>query len=406
MARHRAVPRVGARVLSCLVVIACLPRPATGATAKATDKNEDFKYYSRVFLRCVDNCLVEGCAHVTHRDVNFTTGGCVPLCTLDGSTLKPGQYPPEFTLPMRLTGWDCGADCKYRCTRTVVRVRAHEGLNTAKYYGKWSFQRVLRVQEFVSMTASLANAGVHVWFLPELGRVAFGKTLEMENSPSNKNDTSSAVNRGWAFLWFANGVTQLHGWIWSAVFHTRDTPLTHVMDYGSANLIFFVWLFAAVCRTFAIEKKKILPLFLLFAAATVAHLKHVNRRQEDGTKYHFKFNMRAMIAMATTTWGLLLWWAFGGKVFGAREEGGKKDGYLKKKRTDEKTRGTPHPGRGYLARCCFVWHVSALAEVLDFPPLWGVLDAHALWHCGTPYTVWLWYQFVRVDVWAEKPKTK
>ena len=91
MARRRAVPRVGARVLSCLVVIACLPRPATGATAKATDKNEDFKYYSRVFLRCVDNCLVEGCAHVTHRDVNFTTGGCVPLCTLDGSTLKPGQ---------------------------------------------------------------------------------------------------------------------------------------------------------------------------------------------------------------------------------------------------------------------------------------------------------------------------
>ena len=52
----------------------------------------------------------------------------------------------QFTLAVRLTGWDCASDCKYRCMRTIVRVRAVEGLNTAKYYGKWSLERVLGVQ--------------------------------------------------------------------------------------------------------------------------------------------------------------------------------------------------------------------------------------------------------------------
>lgn len=29
-------------------------------------------------------------------------------------------------------------------------------------------------------------------------------------------------------------------------------------------------------------------------------------------------------------------------------------------------------------------HACMLLEVLDFPPLLGLLDAHALWHAATP----------------------
>ena len=376
-----------------LLMLGSFPQPATGyngATAKNSDPGEDFKYYSRLFLSCLDNCLVKGCAHVTHKDVDFTTGGCVPLCALDGSKLEPGEYPPEFTLPMRWTGWDCASDCKYRCTRTVVNVRQHEGLNTAKYYGKWSFERILGVQEFISMAASVANAAVHVWLLPELFRAAFG----MRDANKNKNKN---VNRGWAFLWFTNGVTQTHGWFWSAVFHTRDTPWTHLMDYGSANLIFFVGVFCAVVRVFEVkQKRKIFILFVLFLATNVAHLLHVNRSQTDGTKYHFKFNMRVMIGMAVVHWVLMLRWAFGGlgKQRG-KSKGSEGDDSVAK---NSKRKTHLHPGRFYLAKCCFFWHVCALWEVLDFPPVYGVLDAHALWHCGTPPTVWLWYQFIRTDV--------
>lgn len=43
-------------------------------------------------------------------------------------------------------------------------------------------------------------------------------------------------------------------------------------------------------------------------------------------------------------------------------------------------------------------YVSMMAEILDFQPIWHLLDAHALWHASTvPLTV-AWYQFVCADV--------
>ena len=360
----------------CLALLVCVaPTPGAGAIAKATDPNENFSYYSRLFLSCMDTCNVEGCAHVTHKGAPFITGGCVPTCARDGSMLGPGEFPPEFTLAMRLTGWDCASDCKYRCMRTVVRVRAAEGLNTAKYYGKWSFERVLGVQEIVSCFASLANAAVHVWFLPELLRASAAPAeAQAAPRPEARGATSVFPRRLSASLWFASGVVQTHGWLWSAVFHARDTPWTHAMDYGAANSIFFFAAFAATARTFAVvETRRLASAFACFALCFVAHLRYVNRRQEDGTKYHFQHNMAVMVCAAAYHWCLLVRWAFFGKREGKR------------------------PGRNYLAACCLAWNACALAEVLDFPPVYGLLDAHALWHCGTPATVWLWYQFARRD---------
>ncbi|KAJ3564108.1 hypothetical protein NPX13_g7959 [Xylaria arbuscula] len=36
-------------------------------------------------------------------------------------------------------------------------------------------------------------------------------------------------------------------------------------------------------------------------------------------------------------------------------------------------------------------------ELLDFPPLWGALDAHSLWHLGTIAPAVLWYNFMIMD---------
>lgn len=364
-------------VVMCLaLLISIAPTPSAGAMAKATDPNENFSYYSRLFLSCLDTCNIEGCAHVTHKGAPFTAGGCIPACARDGSMLGPGEFPPEFTLAMRLTGWDCASDCKYRCMRTIVRVRAAEGLNTAKYYGKWSFERVLGVQEIVSCVASLANAAVHVWFLPELWRASSARP-----EAPDAGATSVFPRRLSASLWFASGVVQTHGWLWSAVFHARDTPWTHAMDYGAANAIFFFAAFAATARTFAVaEARRLAIAFACFAACFAAHLRYVNRRQQDGTKYHFQHNMSVMVGAAVFHWCLMLRWAFFGKREGKR------------------------PGRNYLAACCLVWSACALAELMDFPPVYGLLDAHALWHCGTPATVWLWYQFARRDAGLAAPK--
>ena len=44
---------------------------------------------------------------------------------------------------------------------------------------------------------------------------------------------------------------------------------------------------------------------------------------------------------------------------------------------------------------------AMLFEVLDFPPLLGLLDAHALWHAATAPPTYLLYGFLETDVrWA------
>ena len=38
-----------------------------------------------------------------------------------------------------------------------------------------------------------------------------------------------------------------------------------------------------------------------------------------------------------------------------------------------------------------------LTQVLDFPPLWGLVDAHACWHAATVPMVPLLHRFIQGD---------
>lgn len=43
-------------------------------------------------------------------------------------------------------------------------------------------------------------------------------------------------------------------------------------------------------------------------------------------------------------------------------------------------------------------------ELLDFPPLWWTLDAHALWHAATVPTMLMWYRFLTADSLSRRNK--
>ena len=54
----------------------------------------------------------------------------------------------------------------------------------------------------------------------------------------------------------------------------------------------------------------------------------------------------------------------------------------------------------YVWRCgAFVLLVAltTLLEIGDFPPLWWIFDAHALWHLSTSPLAILWYKFLVDD---------
>eukprot|EP00285_Hemiselmis_virescens_P011956 CAMPEP_0173400500 /NCGR_PEP_ID=MMETSP1356-20130122/48053_1 /TAXON_ID=77927 ORGANISM="Hemiselmis virescens, Strain PCC157" /NCGR_SAMPLE_ID=MMETSP1356 /ASSEMBLY_ACC=CAM_ASM_000847 /LENGTH=96 /DNA_ID=CAMNT_0014360439 /DNA_START=13 /DNA_END=303 /DNA_ORIENTATION=- len=61
----------------------------------------------------------------------------------------------------------------------------------------------------------------------------------------------------------------------------------------------------------------------------------------------------------------------------------------------------PHNVTFYLANGLV--YLAGLLEVKDFPPLWGHLDAHALWHAATPLLSYAFYHFLAADGCVSSP---
>ena len=46
-----------------------------------------------------------------------------------------------------------------------------------------------------------------------------------------------------------------------------------------------------------------------------------------------------------------------------------------------------------LGGCVVAWMMLAMSlEFIDFPPVWGAVDAHSLWHLGTIMPTIIWYR--------------
>lgn len=58
---------------------------------------------------------------------------------------------------------------------------------------------------------------------------------------------------------------------------------------------------------------------------------------------------------------------------------------------------TRHPARLKLWTVVFGATFAMLLEVFDFPPLWGIFDAHAIWHAATLPITYLWWGFIKDD---------
>jgi hypothetical protein len=55
------------------------------------------------------------------------------------------------------------------------------------------------------------------------------------------------------------------------------------------------------------------------------------------------------------------------------------------------------PCRGMLLIFVLSVNMAALFEVLDFPPFFGLVDAHSLWHALTVPLTPVWYRFICED---------
>ncbi|XP_051123049.1 uncharacterized protein LOC127245932 isoform X2 [Andrographis paniculata] len=211
-------------------------------------------------------------------------------------------------------------------------------------------------QEPVSVALSALNLAVqfHGW-------VSFFILINYK-LPFRPNKTAYYEYSG---LWHVYAIFAMNTWFWSAVFHSRDVELTERLDCSSGVALLAYSLFLAIVRAFNIraEAARVMIATPIFAFM-ITHILYLNFYD-----FNLGLNMKACMAMGGVQ--MVVWAAWAG--------------------------ATRHPSRRKLWMVVLGGALALLLEICDFPPYWGLVDAHAVWHATTVPATYLWWSFVRDD---------
>ncbi|KAJ1721933.1 hypothetical protein LPJ53_003596 [Coemansia erecta] len=287
--------------------------------------------------------LLPAATHASSGDRQRSFVKCLGTCTLTDCT----PTAPPLPLHLRLLGWTCESNCDYHCQRTLTQQARQDGRRIHQYHGKWPFVRLLGVQEPASVLFSLLNGWAHLRSLP-LVRSIHGA------HPMRRWLTVFVVIGTWA-------------WICSAVFHTRDFPLTEKLDYFSAGLNVLYILFLGVVRALRLDSwrqtRVVAAVCALLYAAHVAYLL---------VDFDYGYNMAANAVV-----GLLsnvAWLVVALQAYRNRQPFWWKPAVL-----------------------IVLTDLAFSLELFDFVPWLDSFDAHSLWHAATIPIIGQWYDYLVRD---------
>lgn len=320
-------------------------------------------------------------------------GMVVPRCS-DGPLAAPSQQLPF--------SWDCNAECQYRC---MWAIESDSRISSPfyrpnKYFGKWPFVRLGPMQEPASVALSLANLVANAHCLARLvGLARPRRGGQSQSQARSKKKQTKEWSVAAAHAWLVHFVLAVNAWLWSAVrvisfglrpspfvlrpylqyqdaplscavrklklqvFHSRDLRVTERLDYFSAGAVMVFDVYLSCSRVFRVSNMLVrLVSILMLAFAYGRHMYYMHYFKFD-YGYHVGLCVAAGLAQSLLWIGWLL----------LSEE------------------GRSHPGKRSLWTFVVVVNAAVLLEILDFPPVWDVVDAHALWHLATvPLTYVLW----------------
>ncbi|SLM39749.1 Per1-like [Lasallia pustulata] len=281
---------------------------------------------------------------------------CVSVCIDENC----GHGNSVVPLHLRLLFWTCASNCDYVCQHIITDRRILRDPPmlepVVQYHGKWPFHRFLGIQEPFSVLFSLFNFLAHQHGLDKVReRIPVGYPLRK--------------------YYVAFGYFGLASWVFSMVFHTRDFGVTEKLDYFAAGASVLYGLYYTPIRIFRMDQRKppvkqtLLRLWTITCALLyVAHVSYLTLWRWD-----YSYNMAANVAAGIVQNVLWSWFSV--------------TRYRKSKKP-----WAAWPG------LIVAWIVMAMSlELLDFPPIRGMVDAHSLWHLGTVGpTIW-WYNFLVKD---------
>ncbi|PNH06206.1 Post-GPI attachment to proteins factor 3 [Tetrabaena socialis] len=384
------MPRTQRRAREALLVVVCvLASWAHPSRASSGDR-------AWAFQSCLHTCTTDGCARLPH-DTPRQLAVCPETCALEDAVRRglrgPGAAgargadgtPPAAAavvpLSLRIFRWSCSDDCRYQyhCMHAVEAWKQTQASSAGsrppaaveKYYGKWPFVRLLGMQELASVLASLANLLAHALCLRRLRAEALCPPRGLPARPG-------APAYPFLALWTLYGCLHMNAWLWSAVFHSRDTRPTERLDYCSAITLVAAGLLAVVVRVLWAPCHRGRLLLAAAAGAAVAAGLAWHLRYMLLVKFDYGWNMAVCVGAGVLTAVLWLAWSA----------------------------WTQHPARRTLWAFLLLAHGCMLLELLDFPPLGGLLDAHAAWHVATVLLTPLFYRWLAADAAMLEGKSK
>lgn len=314
-----------------------------------------------------------GAAAASEGDALPAFGACVEHCKEN-----PDILPYSAGRASRLLlGWTVHLDCKYRCSRVIAVEREAQGLPPVQFFGKWVFSRIFGVTEVASALLSVLNLHVNYRALRTVKRglrTALGGARTM-------------LEQYRLLL-----IVLMAGWLCSAVFHTRDVPLTETLDYFGAAAIMVANLNAISVRFFGLyqqdcQKKRLLFQHCLLALTALHFFRLL-------VSWDYAYNMRFNVVVglsASFLWILLSFRVYTSTSHFARDSHYARIPSLKWMGHSRALAFVPATLNVYLIACMAF-------EILDFPPYWGLVDAHAVWHLCTIFSPLIWYDWNMWDL--------
>ncbi|KAL2180468.1 Per1-like-domain-containing protein [Thermothelomyces heterothallicus CBS 202.75] len=280
---------------------------------------------------------------------------CVEICKHENC--GPGaEQQTAIPLHRRLLLWTCPAECDYTCQQIITAARQSRDppQPVVQFHGKWPFRRFLGMQEPLSVLFSLGNLAAHYYGLHRQVRPRIPAAYTMRPF--------------YVFLARLGMVT----WLLSAVFHTRDFPITEQLDYFGAGASVLYGMYYAAVRIWGLDRpgnRRRLRAWTWFCGTLYAcHVAYLRLWRWDYT-----YNTLACVVCGVVQNGLWSWFS-----------------WQRYRQTGETWAVWP----GVVV----MWVLMAMSlELFDFPPLWGSLDAHSLWHLGTIAPAVLFYHFLVKD---------
>ena len=303
--------------------------------------------------------------------------------------------------------------CNYGCIEVITQRRLSNHLQVYKYQGHWPFIRYFGLEEPASSMFSLMNVIPHMLYI--FGRVraaVIGESVGSWSSSIINGDKIISKIRGighyhmnpWIIFY---ATTSCIAFTCSTIYHAKKTADHTKYDLISALLFITTGLFIAIRRIILrthCSQVVIVSIFIIIYGLFSWRAYHMIHGWIS-----FSSHMSLSITIVAITTVLWLYWIiksifFNMKSHQQQHRSSSNISSSSSSSSSDVIKGNASHQQShirfssYICLTCQLWFIAAAAfEIFDFPPLYGVLDAHSLWHAATAPLGHLWYHFWEVD---------